>query len=308
VLLRFGFAGLALAGTLGCGLVRITSEGTHDPRGEPRAERDTKVLDLELAHRLTYFESIQVFRLDETPSESCDLATMAGASGVHCHRILDSVAAPTVGWSRSMTSLVVWGSEFVESNPREFPKASHAVRFVSEFGHADVLFSLRKKRLAVVSEDLSPALGSFDKSYERILLLLVAALPRDPELRELLALEDSVRVDATELESEDQPKALWADCPAPPSQPPLYDEEPVPLTAPTPTYPTPAKDLRIQGKVVLQVYIEQDGTPCWVRVLRGDPLLVDAAVESVRQWRFQPARNQGTPVGCWMEIPMDFKL
>jgi TonB family protein len=227
---------------------------------------------------------------------------------VHCHRILEAVAAPTVGWARSMTSLVVWDSEFVESDAQEFPKPSHAVRFVSDFGNADVLFSLRRKRLAVVSEDLSPALGSFSKSYGRILLLLAAALPQDSELRDLLALEDSVRIDATETEGPDQPMALWTDCPPPPGDPPSYDEDPVPLVAPTPAYPAHARDYRIQGKVVLHVYIEDDGTPCWVKVLRGDPLLVDAAVDAIHRWRFQPAMRQGVPVGSWMEIPMDFKF
>lgn len=299
--------GLALATTLGCGIVRVTSEGTHDPRGEPRADTNSRVLDLELAHLLTYFDNVQVFRVEESVHETCDPRTSVGVSEVQCHRILEAVAAPTVGWARSMTSLVVWDSEFAESDPGEFPNPSHAVRFVSSFGAADVMFSMRRKRLAVVSADLPPALGSFAKSYDRILLLLAAAMPADPDLRDLRSLEDSVRADAAEVDDPDQPLALWADC-GPPQAFQLYDTEPMPITAPNPAYPEHARREGITGKVVLHVYIDPEGTPCWVRVLKGDPILAEASVEAIRRWRFHPATSRGTPVGVWLEIPMDFKL
>jgi protein TonB len=88
----------------------------------------------------------------------------------------------------------------------------------------------------------------------------------------------------------------------------LYDTAPAPIAAPTPAYPEQARREGITGKVVLHVYVDEEGTPCWVRVLKGDPILADASVEAIRRWRFHPATSRGIPVGVWFEIPMDFKL
>lgn len=271
-------------------------------------DTDSKVLDLELAHRLTHFDNVQVFQVEEAPSEPCDPGRTVGTGAIRCHRILESVGAPTVGWARSMTSLVVWDSEFRDEDPREFRDPSHSVRYVSSFGQTDVLFSLRRKWLVVISDDLPPAVGSFSKSYERILLLLSAAMPQDQELRHLIALEDSVRMDAIEATLTIQPVALWADCPPAPVGLVAYDEPPVPEIAPSPSYPDEAKGKRLQGEVVLHVFVEDDGVPCWVKVVSGDPVLADAAVESMGSWRFHPATRRGVPVGAWMEIPVEFKI
>lgn len=271
-------------------------------------DNGSKVLDLELAHRLIHFDNVQVFRVEESPVTDCDPGRTAGTDELHCYPIAETVAAPHVGWARSMTSLVVWDSEFRDEDVNEFREPAYAVRYVSSFGNADVLLSLRRKRLAVASGDLRPAVGSFAKSYERVLLLLASAMPRDRELRELLALEDSVRVDANEAAGPDQPYPLWGDCVPPSDAPVTYEEEPTPLTAPTPAYPADARASGIQGTVVLQAYIEEDGIPCWVKVVSGDPALVGASVEALRAWRFRPATRDGNPLAVWIEIPMVFQL
>ena len=306
--LVIGLPTLILASVTGCGIVRVTSDGTQDPRGEPRADDGSKLLDLELARRLMHFDRVQVFRVDEAVSDRCDPAETVGTEDVRCHRIVESVSAPTVGWARSMTSLVVWNSEFRDEDAREFREASHAIRYVSSFGNTDVLLSLRRKWLVVISDDLPPAMGSFAKSYEHILVLLSAAMPQDPELRDLIALEDEVPMEAALAGIRGQPVALWADCPPPPVGPMDYDDPPVAAEAPPPVYPEEAKNRHLEGTVVLHVFVEDDGIPCWAKVVSGDPILADAAVTAMGSWRFHPAEKGGDRVGAWMEVPVEFSI
>jgi protein TonB len=54
--------------------------------------------------------------------------------------------------------------------------------------------------------------------------------------------------------------------------------------------------------------IGEDGTVQNVRVLRSKPLLDDAAVEAVRQWRFTPTLLNGQPVPVVMTVTVAFTL
>ncbi|HET9252213.1 MAG TPA: energy transducer TonB [Candidatus Eisenbacteria bacterium] len=291
---------LVLAAIAGCGTVRATSDGPHDS--------GTKLLDLELTRRLMHLDNVQVFRVEEAPAERCDAAETVGTDEVRCHRILDSGSAPTIGWARIMTSLIVWNSEFRDEGLREFREPSHAIRYHSSSGRAEVLLSLRHQWLAVVSDDLPPAIGSFGKSYEQVLLLLAEVMPEDPELRDLIGLEEIMRMDAVRAGLPSEPQALWADCPPPPVGPMDYDDPPVTAEAPPPDYPEGAKGLGIQGTVVLHVFVEDDGVPCWVKVVSGNRILADAAVEAMRSWRFHPAEKGGNRVGAWMKVPVEFTI
>ena len=292
-------AALVLAAAAGCSATHATSEGPHESGSAP--------LELDLTRRLMHLDDVRVLRVEETRSERCDSAAVGGDE-VGCHRILEAGSAPMVGWSRIMSSLIVWNSEFRDEDGREFREPTHAIRYVSSTGRADVLFSLRRKWLAVISDDMPPAIGSFGKSYERILLLLAQAMPEDPELRDLIALEDIVRMDAIRAGLPSEPQALWADCPPPPVGPMDYDDPPVTADTPSPDYPEDAKRLGLQGTVMLHVFVEDDGVPCWVKVVSGHPILADAAVLAMRSWRFHPAERGGDRVGAWMKVPVDFAI
>ncbi len=56
-----------------------------------------------------------------------------------------------------------------------------------------------------------------------------------------------------------------------------------------------------QGEVRLDVYIRTDGTVQEVQLRKssGSPLLDRAAIDTVRQWRFEPAMADGVPVAEW---------
>jgi TonB family protein len=75
-----------------------------------------------------------------------------------------------------------------------------------------------------------------------------------------------------------------------------------------PAYPVLARQARIQGVVRLDVAIGVDGTPSHIQVRAGHPLLVPAAVEAVRKWRYEPTLLNGRPVEVETVIDVDFAL
>jgi periplasmic protein TonB len=75
-----------------------------------------------------------------------------------------------------------------------------------------------------------------------------------------------------------------------------------------PPYPPLARSARIQGAVVLFATISKAGTIENLRVLSGHPLLVGAAVDAVKQWRYRPYILNGEPIEVETEITVNFVL
>jgi protein TonB len=75
-----------------------------------------------------------------------------------------------------------------------------------------------------------------------------------------------------------------------------------------PDYPAIARASRVEGVVILEAVIAEDGTVRDVRVLRSRPLLDDAAIDAVRQWRFTPTLLNGEPVAVVMTVTVAFSL
>jgi protein TonB len=63
-----------------------------------------------------------------------------------------------------------------------------------------------------------------------------------------------------------------------------------------PVFPERAKEARLQGKVMLQVLVDESGIVQEIKILRGHPMLNDAAVEAVSQWCYSPITLKGEPV------------
>ncbi len=80
------------------------------------------------------------------------------------------------------------------------------------------------------------------------------------------------------------------------------------LYNPKPEYPPLAIMARIQGTVVLAAVIGKDGTVQDLKVVRGHPLLVSAALAAVKDWRYQPTLLNGEPVEVITEITLNFVL
>ena len=75
-----------------------------------------------------------------------------------------------------------------------------------------------------------------------------------------------------------------------------------------PVYPVIAIQARIQGNVVLHAIIGRDGQVSELQVLSGHPLLVNAAVEAARQWRYSPTLLNGQAVEVETTITVSFVL
>lgn len=73
-----------------------------------------------------------------------------------------------------------------------------------------------------------------------------------------------------------------------------------------PEYPEVAVDARIRGVVILEALIGPDGRVQSVTVLRGVPLLQEAAVKAVRQWVYTPTLLDGIPVPVIMTVTVSF--
>jgi protein TonB len=75
-----------------------------------------------------------------------------------------------------------------------------------------------------------------------------------------------------------------------------------------PVYPPLARNVRVQGAVVLSAVISKDGAIENLQVLSGHPLLVQAAIEAVRQWRYRPYILNSEPVEVETQITVNFTL
>ena len=85
-------------------------------------------------------------------------------------------------------------------------------------------------------------------------------------------------------------------------------KEPKKLKNVPPAYPDIAKQARVQGVVILECTISPQGKVQDVKVLRGIPLLDEAAKEAVKQWVYTPTLLNGVPVPVIMTVTVNFKL
>lgn len=84
---------------------------------------------------------------------------------------------------------------------------------------------------------------------------------------------------------------------------------PMPVkTNAVPQYPQEARAAGKMGTVVLKVVILADGTVGKVEVMRGDEPFVSAALETVKGWKYQPARFKGQAITVYRIIQIPFKL
>lgn len=79
---------------------------------------------------------------------------------------------------------------------------------------------------------------------------------------------------------------------------------------PAPLYPDSAKRLGLQGEAVVRVTVTPDGQPESLILVEssGWSVLDDAALETVRTWRFVPGRRDGTDIRSTIELPIVFSL
>lgn len=69
-----------------------------------------------------------------------------------------------------------------------------------------------------------------------------------------------------------------------------------PKTKVAPEYPALARQLNVTGKVKLEVTIAADGHVVSARTIGGSPLLVGAATDAVKKWRYEPGSKESTEI------------
>jgi TonB family protein len=74
-----------------------------------------------------------------------------------------------------------------------------------------------------------------------------------------------------------------------------------------PIYPRQAVPLRLEGPVLLQATVGENGAVRDIKLTSGHPVLARAAMEAVRQWRYRPFLLNGKPIQQQVDISIDFK-
>jgi protein TonB len=110
-----------------------------------------------------------------------------------------------------------------------------------------------------------------------------------------------------------QPPSPPVEVVAPPAPPvlvtqPIYNADY--LENPSPYYPALSRRAGEQGRVILRVLVNASGTAddVQVRTSSGFPRLDDSARDTVRRWKFVPAKRGNEPVQAWVLIPISFRL
>jgi protein TonB len=81
-----------------------------------------------------------------------------------------------------------------------------------------------------------------------------------------------------------------------------------PVRLGVPQYPPEARDAGVQGVVVAEVVIDASGNVRDAKVVRSIPLLDNAALQAVRDWRYAPTVVNGEPIPVRMAVTVNFTL
>jgi periplasmic protein TonB len=128
------------------------------------------------------------------------------------------------------------------------------------------------------------------------------------------AIPDSTGVPAGEvgmIENLGPPIAVHAPEPPRPTGPVRVAQLPVTprkIVDVRPVYPEIARAARREGTVIMEAVLDPTGAVTQLRVVRSVPLLDDAALDAVRQWKYTPSVYGGHPVSVLMTITIRFTL
>jgi protein TonB len=75
-----------------------------------------------------------------------------------------------------------------------------------------------------------------------------------------------------------------------------------------PEYPKMAKLAKIHGDVILSVDVDEEGNISDCKYVSGPPMLKDAAINAVKQWKYSPTLLNGEPVPVIATVTVSFKL
>lgn len=96
---------------------------------------------------------------------------------------------------------------------------------------------------------------------------------------------------------------------APPA-PVIRKAKPLYRRNPPPRYPRLARKRKYQGVVILEVFVDRQGSVGEVKVFKssGYAILDKTALKSVKKWEFEPGKHGGDNVEMWVRVPVRFQL
>jgi protein TonB len=103
------------------------------------------------------------------------------------------------------------------------------------------------------------------------------------------------------------PPALAPPAPAPVAAPRVVRDAKL-ISSPRAAYPATAKQTGVQGSVTVAANVDATGKVTGARALTGPMLLREAAVDSVKQWKYSPALVDGKPAASLVTVNVEFKL
>ena len=159
---------------------------------------------------------------------------------------------------------------------------------------------------AALDAELKAQEGKFMKSYDRARELAVAAKTAADKAatdaksaRETAEADEARKAKAATARREKLAKAIRVGGNV---RPPIRNKEVAPV------YPAIARAGRVQGDVVIEATIDDEGKVADARVVKSVPLLDQAALDAVRQWEYQPTLLNGVPVPVVMTLTVKFTL
>lgn len=157
---------------------------------------------------------------------------------------------------------------------------------------------------AALDAELKEQEGKFIKSYDRARELAAAAKTAAEKAatdatsgRERAEAEEARRARAAAARREKLAKAVRVGGQIRP---------PIRLNDVPPVYPAIAQSARVQGDVVIEATIDEEGKVADARVVKSVPLLDQAALDAVRQWQYRPSLLNGVPTAVVTTVTVKF--
>ena len=157
---------------------------------------------------------------------------------------------------------------------------------------------------AALDAELKAQEGKFIKSYDRAKELAVEAKAAADNAttdatsaRERAEAEEARRTKAAAARREKLAKAVRVGGQV---RPPIRIKEVAPV------YPAIAQSARVQGDVVIEATIDEEGNVADARIVKSVPLLDQAALDAVRQWQYRPSLLNGVPTAVVTTVTVKF--
>ena len=157
---------------------------------------------------------------------------------------------------------------------------------------------------AALDAEMKAQEGKLIKSYDRARELAVAAKTAADKAtadattaRERAEAEEARKAKAAAARREKLAKAMKVGGQI---RPPIRIKEVAPV------YPAIAQSARVQGDVVIEATIDDEGMVADARVVKSVPMLDQAALDAVRQWQYRPSLLNGVPTAVVMTVTVRF--